>query len=338
MAAIEEPRAARGPRDPVATYDSKLRSEWAILQAPDKTHARSTGSTQYWCAPVALSPKLPPGAPRTVNVKFDATCLADGMAVGMVPSGLKKEQRADREDHMGRQVTGGIGVWSDGSTYQNGQRMISVAKLNLAEDVLRLEHAHSTFTVYCNGSIHARFHDIPADWRLAVGGFGGGARLIRPGTEVGGSTPRIVLSDIRASSLPDAEQSQAGAGSDAYIQFELLVDDGPFVPPGSPECIVQTSTKPSCSSAPEWTDEALCINLPQGFVAGRLFLTAWDEDMRAGLDLLGSVTVPIQALPGIGPQAIDKLVIKGAPQHGGAGFTFPDFEVSFVYTWTALEG
>ena len=94
----------------------------------------------------------------------------------------------------------------------------------------------------------------------------------------------------------------------------------------------------AASSTPEWTDEALCINLPPGFVAGRLHLTAWDEDHRAGLDLLGSVTIPLQALPGLGPQAVDKLVVKGAPQSGAAGYTFPDFEISLVYTLTALEG
>ena len=104
-----EPIPRRAAREPEAFFDSKLRSEWTVLD-PNKKHARSTAGTQYWCALVALPAKHRPGMRRAVNVVFDAASLPDGAAVGVLPPGDKKSDRFDREDHLGRQLAG-IGVW-----------------------------------------------------------------------------------------------------------------------------------------------------------------------------------------------------------------------------------
>jgi len=252
-----------------------------------------------------------------------------------VPGDLKQ---ADLADWLGRQSRSAA-VWTDGTSLQNGQRLADAQPIDTKDGaVLHLEHSGGVLAIirgFPNGSTEVlkRFAGVPADWRMAVGGFGGRAHVINVGEDPG-SGPRCNISAVRASGVPD---SDAGASrSDVYVQFELLLDDGaPYSAAKTP--VVRTITHWDVQGGvAAWTD-ILTIPLPlafaEGHVGARLAITVWDEDTFTKDDCIGGAYHELHITEGA--LDVDNLTMKGFKS--GGGYDFPDFQLGFKLDFFGVQ-
>jgi hypothetical protein len=328
--------AARKPqRAPVGEvrFDTRLKS-FCVHELGGRV-ARGCQPKSYWCA---LGNGSRAAGKARVS-QFLWMLKEDGShqlgAVGMVPP-----QKHGLEDWLGWQNES-VAVWNDGTRRQNGVRLANVGKAEAGKPLLYLlEYVPEgdlndtrkgdrlgSLTVWRNGHVQCTFAGIPASWRFAAGGFGGSVRLLKEGEDPGQAMPRIAISSITAFHLPDGDMGEAR--SDAFVQIELVNDQGSG--PGRKQ-VVQTETMANAEETCAW-DDTLVMQLPASFETGRLIITVWDDDLDED-DALGVAELAITAAEGT--IEIDKLEMKGCPQPGAAGYTFPDFELSLKFEFLNL--
>ena len=66
--------------------------------------------------------------------------------------------------------------------------------------------------------------------------------------------------------------------------------------------------------------------------SGFLSITVFDDDENSEDDALGVAILPID-LGMRSPMVFDKLELKGQPQPGAFGYSFPDSEISFTISF-----
>ena len=307
-----KPRAKANVR-----FEKKLKSYCVV--SPDRKSVRNGQGRIWWnalCEVPRNSPEVKLFLPKDEGIET--------MAVGMVPPTLKGDNLSD---WLGRQSSSAA-VYLDGQCVQNGIRIPDVPPVPIGENgvLLEMEHTDGQFlSIFHNGQLIKQFHGIPPDWRFAVGGFGGRAVIVDDGEDSEDTKAKLVISNITAKNVPDADAAPGSGRSDVYVAFELQ-GGGPIV-----------RTNGNVANATEvaaWSDPVALL-LPVNFATGNLIVTAWDDDINSPDDALGGAVVSLNLAAGaanVGP-----IVMKGYPKPEAEDEVFPDFEVSFSVEYRNFE-
>lgn len=300
---------------------NKAKTTFACLEGQGRIVRAKQGRT-YWngmCFPPAV-----PGKRRTAKMLWTPWEAASG-AVGMLPPNTTP---AEMQDWLGFQQRS-VALWLNGECRQNDQRLPDIEPTDVTQeghDTFVLEHEGTRLTIWRDGVKLRAFDNVPADWCFAAGGFGGKVRLMRENDDAGGFVPRIRLSDIVAYHVPDGDMG--AGGSDAFVQFELLDEAGELLnlSNGRP-CMAHTETIDEASETATF-EGAIAVPVPETFTSGALRVTLLDDDIGENADdALGVATMPISF--STETNGVEKMVLEGCLQPGGAGYRFTDSEISF---------